>query len=471
MAATEIEIRCYCHGLGDCMLLRFPKEDGSPFWMLIDCGIHSSAKSGPAKMREVVADIAKKTGGKLDVIVGTHEHIDHLSGFLQAAATFAEFDVGEVWFSWAENPADPDARKFDRFKGDAASALAGASLRLADAMEMEDVARGIDAMLGFVFGAAGERVRDARERLRKLAPVVRHFEPGTLAPMPAVPSVRAYVLGPPRDPKLLGIEDILAETYAFGGGSLSAAPLANALSRQDETLRIDDDPSAPFDGSVGSSLSTMLAGNWAVDPGNAPFFWQHYLGPGDDMDGEDRSQDWRRIDNDWLAGSIDLGLQLDGRTNNSSLVLAFEIVETGRVLLFAADAQIGNWLSWETVSFPGANGNPPIAAHDLIRRTVFYKVGHHGSRNATRAATLEMMDRSMLVAFSPTDESLAGRVGWKDFPAPRTSNRIRELTSGRFIQSDARWIHDDALPVPIEVGGALRSISVTHGKYVDIAIG
>lgn len=471
MAGTSIDIRCYCHGLGDCMLLRLPRADGSDFWMLIDCGIHTSAKGGSQKMREVVKDIETRTGGVIDVIVGTHEHWDHLSAFLQAAEAFSRIQVREVWFSWAENPDDADARKLDRFKGDAAAALAGASLRLSEAGGMDDLAHGVDELLGFVFGAEGERVRGAREALRKLAPTVRHLNPGALAPLGDVPAIRAYVLGPPRDPALLGIEDILSETYAFGATSLAVAPLANGLALNEGLLRVDDDPGAPFDGSVGGALSALLAGDWTADEQNAPFFWDHYIGP-EAAGGAPVDQDWRRIDNDWLISSVDLALQLDGRTNNTSLVLALEIVETGDVLLFAADAQVGNWLSWPDVKFPAAPGETPKTGDDLVRRTVFYKVGHHGSRNATRAAALEQMNRSKLVAFSPTDEKLAGRVGWKDFPAPKTSARLEELTSGRFIQSDAAWIHDASLPIPVTPGGALKAIERgLGGLYVDLTLG
>jgi glyoxylase-like metal-dependent hydrolase (beta-lactamase superfamily II) len=468
MTGLSVDIRCYCHGLGDCMLLSLPKADGSAFWMLIDCGVHSAAKGGADKMREVVADIAERTNGHIDVIVGTHEHWDHLSGFIQAAEAFAGVTVGEVWFSWAENPADPDARKLDKYKGDAASALAAASFHMAGVKELEGTAKGIEALLGFVFGAKGEKVRDARERLRRLAPVVRHLEPGTLAPLAGVPGVRVYVLGPPRDPRLLGIEDIVSETYALGGRSASAAPLANAFDLNAATLRIDDDPSAPFDGTVGLSFTELAHGKWPEDQA-AAFFWNHYFGP-ETAGGAERDQTWRRIDADWLASSAELALQLDSRTNNTSLVLAFEIVETGRVLLFAADAQVGNWMSWSQVTFPATAERPARTADELLRRTVFYKVGHHGSRNATRAAALEMMDHSALVAFSPTDESLAGKVGWKDFPAPKTSARLREVTSGRFIPSDAAWIHDAGLPVPVAPGGALRTIHVEHGKYVDLTL-
>lgn len=465
--AVSVEVRCYCHGLGDCMLVKLPRADGSPFWMLFDCGIHSSAKDGSRIMREVVDDIIDRTGGVIDVIVGTHEHWDHLSGFTQARTAFAETKVGEVWFSWAEDPKDPDARKLDKYKGDASAALAGAAIRLSEAVGMEDVANGVDELLGFVFGADGDKVRTARETLRARSKTVRHLEPGTLAPLPDVPGIRAYVLGPPRDTRLLGIEDIVAETYAFGGSSLAVAPIANALSLNDGGLRVDDDPAAPFDGTVGSPLSELVAGKWRDGDAAAPFFWNRYLGP----DGDAASQDWRRIDNDWLTGAVDVALQLDGRTNNTSLVLALEIVETGRVLLFAADAQVGNWMSWSDVKFGASGERPAKTGDDLIARTVFYKVGHHGSRNATRAAQLERMDASNLVAFSPTDESLAGRVGWKDFPAPKTSQRIHELTSGRFFQSDADWIRDPDKPCPVSKGGALLDFRIEHGKYVDVTIG
>lgn len=467
--ATSVEIRCYCHGLGDCMLVKLPKAGGGPFWMLFDCGIHSSAKGGSGIMRDVVADIAKVTGGFVDVVVGTHEHWDHLSGFVQAKEGFAGIGIGEVWFSWAENPDDPDARKLDKYKGDAAAALAGAAIRLGDAKGLDDLASGVDELLGFVFGADGDKVRSAREALRSHPGVnaVRHLEPGTLGPLPNVPGVRAYVLGPPRDPRLLGIEDIVSETYAFGGSSMAVAPIANAVALNEGGLRVDDDPAAPFDGSVGRPLDGLLEGRWPPQPdGDVSFFWDHYARP-------DRSgrQDWRRIDHEWLTGAVEMGLQLDGRTNNTSLVVALEMVDTGRVLLFAADAQIGNWMSWEDVRFAAAGDRPARTADDLIRRTVFYKVGHHGSRNATRTAALERMDGSMLVAFSPTDEALAGRVGWKDFPAPRTSKRIGELTSGRFFPADAKWIRDTSLPCPVDRGGALIDFRIEEARWVDLTIG
>jgi uncharacterized protein YfiM (DUF2279 family) len=43
-------------------------------------------------------------------------------------------------------------------------------------------------------------------------------------------------------------------------------------------------------------------------------------------------------------------LQKFGRVDNTSLVLAIELAD-GDVLLFAADAQVGNWLSWQDLTW------------------------------------------------------------------------------------------------------------------------
>ena len=127
---------------------------------------------------------------------------------------------------------------------------------------------------------------------------------------------------------------------------------------------------------------------------------------------------WQRIDHDWLGVSADLAIQLDKRTNNSSLVLAFEFLDTKRVLLFVGDAQVGNWLSWKDLRWPIGDGT--VSAHDLLARTVFYKVGHHGSHNATlKQNGLELMTCPDLSAFIPTNAVDARKVGW----ATRHSSR------------------------------------------------
>jgi len=38
-SGPSVTVRMYRHGLGDCFLLTLPKNDGSPFHIMIDCGL------------------------------------------------------------------------------------------------------------------------------------------------------------------------------------------------------------------------------------------------------------------------------------------------------------------------------------------------------------------------------------------------------------------------------------------------
>jgi hypothetical protein len=73
----------------------------------------------------------------------------------------------------------------------------------------------------------------------------------------------------------------------------------------------------------------------------------------------------------------------DKTLNNQSLVILFSFA--GKNLLFAGDAQWGNW---ENFLYGGAYGTPghielTERAKGILNRIDFYKVGHHGSANAT----------------------------------------------------------------------------------------
>jgi len=104
------------------------------------------------------------------------------------------------------------------------------------------------------------------------------------------------------------------------------------------------------------------------------------------------------------------------------------------VLLFAADAQIGNWASWGDVRWAA----PGVKTDDLLARTVLYKVGHHGSHNATLVQALEKMSHPDLAALIPVhkkDPNIVKQNGWK-MPARKLFKRLREKTSNRVLQMD-----------------------------------
>ena len=359
-AGTAVTIRHYCQGIGDCHLLTFPRADGAPFRMLIDCGVHSMVSGGSALIDAIAADIKTESGGKIDVLVVTHEHWDHVSGFTTAAEIFGQIEVGEVWMPWTENGADPLAAQLDRYRGQALAALQLTSARLASERNLSPhgtaLRDGLDAVLGFHFGAKGDRVRTARNAAAALA---KDKPPVYLGPdskpitLPGLPDLRIYVLGPPRDKKLLKLEEREDEMYQFGarGGWPVERMLSGALGLGDGAGGYD--AAAPFEANVGHDLDAAMAG---PDSPIATFVANHYSGPVPSAttarpDDNASDQSWRRIDADWLGVAADLAIQLDSGINNTSLVLAFEFVDSGRVALFPGDAQIGSWLSWQPASW------------------------------------------------------------------------------------------------------------------------
>lgn len=482
---AAVTVRHYCQGIGDCHLLRFPKPQGGDFWMLIDCGVHSSVSGGSATMAKIVDDISKQTK-HLDVVVVTHEHTDHVSGFLTAADIFKQhITVGDVWMAWTENPVDRQARELDKYKQQAVAALQSASHRLDSASTLSPhltaLHTQLDALLGFSFGAKGERVRAARDAaVARATGRVCYLEPSDPPiSIPGLPNLRVYVLGPPRDAKLLGLTERASEMYGFRAGWPLERALSGALAAS-VTAADSPDDGAPFEPNVGTALSAIYSAQ-DVAPEIGAFARDHYFGPDPDgaraipsrrrssaPDPAERDQSWRRIDLDWLGVSADLALQLDDKTNNTSLVLAFELVDTGRVLLFAADAQVGNWLSWQNARWDVDGA--AVTGPDLLARTVYYKVGHHGSENATlKQNGLELMTSSDLAAFIPTNEQDAKKVGWGQMPNGKILAALAERCSGRVVRADDPWVAD-AAPGPAfrTPSGSVKAISHQKGIWVEL---
>jgi glyoxylase-like metal-dependent hydrolase (beta-lactamase superfamily II) len=465
-APKEATVRFYCHGIGDCHLLKFEKEDGRDFWMLIDCGIHTSILGGSDTIRAIAQDIASVTK-RIDVVVGTHEHWDHISGFHIAREIFEGIEVGEVWLGWTENPDDEQARELDKFKTKALAALQGAQTRLAssDSPHLSAVRTGIDSLLGFHFGAKGERVRAARDALEALSKKkVRYLEPAARPlTIPGLPNLRIYVMGPPRDETFISIRERASEMYGLGAAIGRANALASAL----HAANMDSlDEAAPFEPNMGSDLQATLGGT--ADPTDEgaqrarDLLHAHYLADED-----------RRIDMDWLGASADLAIQLDDRTNNSSLVLAFEFVDTGRVMLFTADAQVGNWLSWQELTW--GKGDKAVTGPDLMSRTVLLKVGHHGSENATlEEKGLELMKDPDFSAFIPTNDKDAKKVKWGEMPFEPILDALHEHAGKRVIRADDPWPqHEPNARAPFRApSGSVKAIrrSQDQAMWIEMDI-
>jgi beta-lactamase superfamily II metal-dependent hydrolase len=412
--------------LGDCFLLHF-KDGSNESHVLIDCGSFRNSEKSKERLKEVVTEIKSQLKGKkLDVVVGTHQHNDHLSGFVHCEQQFTGH-VNQVWLSWLDNPKDAFARKIQRDQKNLVHQLKG----IYDKMIKIGINRNhqkINDVLGF-FGISGndpEIPAKGIEILKSLGEnEVQYMSPGTITGIPGVneSTVKAYIFGPPRNRELLFDKDpSKGESYDFSLAlaEASASKILSALDNYAGGQINTKEKQFPFDvslkkkkGDIDESIRKIYQGT---------------------------SEAWRKIDKTWLDGADRLALYLDSYTNNSSLVIAFELVKSGKILLFAADAQTGNWLSWDKIKW----GKPGLKTSSLLENTVLYKVGHHGSHNATLVNALEMMNHPELVAMIPvdkTDPNITKKNGWK-MPATNLYKRLKEKTHFRVLRMDDGFADD-----------------------------
>lgn len=394
---SGVKIRMYRQGHGDCFLLAFPRRGGGkPVYMMIDCGYKpGSQKTLKAKkIADVVKHIGEATDKFIDVVVITHEHQDHVNGL----GHFKDFTFGQAWFAWTEDPDDDVANALRRKHKDQLLGLLGAREQMASlAMDDNPAFHRVSDLLSLelggeddtadslaAFSAAGKDpkksqnkramklIKDrAKDGLRFLRPHEK------IESLPEVDGIRVFALGPPLDPDLLDDEDPRGNKafpgHGIAGGSPSFFSAAAGGSGSGDT-------SLPF------ARRHSIPRDQAFDhPELGPFFSKFY-GPEEVYENTSGQEPpvnapWRRIDGDWLFAAEDFALKLNKGINNTSLVLAFELPATKKVLLFIGDAQLGNWESWTAGDWQ--HGGETVTARDLLARTVLYKVGHHGSHNAT----------------------------------------------------------------------------------------
>jgi Metallo-beta-lactamase superfamily len=436
-------VRVYRQGLGDCILVRVKRPGQDDFKLMIDCGVVLGTPDAVKTMTRVMENLVSDTQEKVDVLAITHEHWDHLSGFTQASDSFAKLAVGAVWVAWTEDPKDDLANELRTELGKAKDKLkaCASALRAVDdgatAGALEDIALiplGAAASSSGSTRAAFDKVK-ARGNVRLCRPTDAPFE---------IPDAdaRIYVLGPPHDPTLIrkiNPSTSNPETYGLamnGGGALPLGVVA-ALNRLPAAAGQDaeaDDKAAPFHQRMTIPLDAKgrpAIVNKPADDGDDwraidRFFQDNYIA----------GADWRRIDGEWLGSATDLALALQSYTNNTSLVLALELGDPGKgdVLLFAADAQVGNWESWQT--WTRDSGGMKLTGPDLLKRTIFYKVGHHGSHNATlRQHGVDQMD-SLKAGIIPVDAKEAQIKRWGRMPLPDLIEALEKKAPGMIFRTD-----------------------------------
>ena len=113
----NIFIRAYNVGFGNCFLITFTDKGRAgkpvPRNIMIDFGC------APGESRvafgAIMENIFQVTNGHLDVVVVSHEHTDHVSGFLDQKEAFEKFQVDHVWMGAPSKP--------NYYKGETASTI------------------------------------------------------------------------------------------------------------------------------------------------------------------------------------------------------------------------------------------------------------------------------------------------------------------------------------------------------------
>jgi hypothetical protein len=511
----SLRIRMYRGILGDCFLVRPTVVDHAgekTKAILIDCGVLQNVAAGaeiieqlseavvskigggrlaaiiagPKQISAIAKDVLNAVNGRIDLLVITHEHFDHLSGFAVEKAGFLakELTIDRLWMAWTEDPKDAQANvlraRFRQAKQALAAAVALAAKLGVDAPSSLQNAAALAAFSGptDLPGLAASGQLSTADIIKMLkdkagAEATSYLEPGQVVEL-ADFGLKAYVLGPPR------LETLLRKDSPSSGPTKEVyltqsdlAAAAESAARAQLALNGAAD-GAQFAGDVTPfarvhhrpARAPSRNGRAKAEKATARFLVQ-------DLYDEPAAQ-WRRIDSDWTGSIEALALKMDSDTNNTSLALAFELPD-GQVLLFPGDAQVGNWLSWNNQTYPPkkqeGSDRVPVTAEDLLRRVTFYKAGHHGSHNSTlKALGLERMSDPRLTAAIPVVEAVAaiqgkGRTeagkGWK-MPYGPMYQELKSRTRGRIVQGDGDP-EKEKLAFTTNPTDTKNPVSVEHG--------
>jgi beta-lactamase superfamily II metal-dependent hydrolase len=407
----------YNVGFGDCFLLQIPTDAGERR-MLVDCGYHSQGQGKFTDVELVTQVKADLRGQPLNVVVATHRHQDHISGFGETNL-WTDIAVEEVWLPFTANPEavhdEPALRDWNALMQAAHNlwdengklrSTAEAALGARDPGERQIAefmlwnaranAPGIENLL------QGMRRSDGRQAKRRFLPDDQTRYP-TQFTTPVLPGVVVHVLGPPRDPEFRKNKKV-PSSWAFGD---------------------------VFAGVSDVEMGSPFPSEWHVDakrlPSRRPF--------------QDRTLSSIRLFNDDLLYAAKA---LEGFLNGESLVLVLEIGKAR--LLLPGDAEVG---AWTTI----LDNDEALA---LAASATFLKIGHHGSHNATPLAFVREHVAKKVPALISTQEGpgrfrngiplqdLLTTLDARSIPYARSDRR--PARGGIFTpESSDRWI-DCAIP-------------------------
>lgn len=441
----SVEIRMYCIGTGDCFIIKFFREDGSSFTMMIDCG---SCRGDQKWFLPYIENLAEHVDHQIDLLVVTHEHQDHVNGFQKCKDIFQTITIRNAWFAWTERPDDPGgaAAELKKKRKEMKAALGSAFVRIKAqekafqssvasspfALELKaarkSLLEGLDSLVQINLDEepkTKEKVETTGKELAGMSAIkailktqntnISYLSPGSTIQLAELPGINFHVLGPPTDRAYIykdGKEgrDVYRKNLDLNASSL----LAKAFSHLAGT---DGKRDIPFGDEFVVKKSSLY------EESLHKLYHAH-----DNV--------WRNIDQEWLLSAGMLAIRLTSHINNTSLALAIESENSKKVLMMPGDAEYGSWESWHLIKGwekKGKDGQKHLV-EDLLNRTAFYKVGHHLSYNGTALEKgIRMMPESNLVSMATLDlERISD--GWKStMPNKHLLEDLIRRTGGRFF--------------------------------------
>ena len=368
MKPDRITIRTYQVGFGDCFLVSFRYSPLDERHVLIDFGSTSLPEGAPKTLLvDVAEDIRKRTDGKLTGVVATHRHKDHVFGFATGpkdpGKTIAAMEPDLVVQPWTEDPklavdatgpAPPDApHAAVRISSLAAMQRASAQV-LREATRSRYLPSGLKAQIAFL-GEDNIGNASAVKNLMTMAPN-EYAHAGQRSGLEGLlPGVEVHVLGPP---------------------TVEQTPTIKKQRSKDE------DEFWHLRAGAAGRVEPRGAG------GTTPLFPGFVAAKGSRLPVEARwlAHHLKRLRGEQMLSIVRM---LDKAMNNTSLILLFKV--GGKSLLFPGDAQIENWRY--------ALNQPSI--RKMLADVDVYKVGHHGSLNATPKTLWEGFKRRSTNAAAP----------------------------------------------------------------------
>ena len=422
-----LRVRMYRVGFGDFFLVTVPSGEG-PQHILIDCGVFIG-KADLGTLAAAIDDMATETGKKLSLIIATHRHYDHISGFGLHADLFSTFEVGGVWMPvWETEDAS-----VQRAQADLAA--------LAQTLQMNLAAREDDtgrAMLDMLYNATGVEPFGVAKRGPSNADALRQLKQG----FGVEPSY--YAAGDvPELPAALAAAGLEAQI-------LGPPPVDKPEFQRLESLRkgvgeyLDANGATTEDGASFEPFGSSFQVGAAAYPAEA---FSEFARRGDADPRACASARLAALLHDAQPDVIfEAVKRIDQHINNQSLVVLFTFHE--KKLLFAGDAQAGNWEYWlyggaQRSSTPSGELAKGSAA--ILSSIDFYKVGHHGSTNATPIPALEAM-REGTTAMCSTQPDVYGSVE-KHSEVPRVPLLHALAETGAVVRSEQIDVAVDGIRV------------------------